>query len=122
MPFGANIFLKPKFWIVLGVQNVQRLCNHHIWYFFIISGGVSSPGYRLGGGAWRRLRLPPKRDVSTAVKVAMVGCLEGERRGWRISLGYSWVTRPGKRLQFANWKDPPFFSWVNQPISTGHFQ
>jgi hypothetical protein len=108
MPFGANIFLKPKFWIVLGVQNVQRLCNHHIWYFFIISGGVSSPGYRLGGGAWRRLRLPPKRDVSTAVKVAMVGCLEGERRGWRISLGYSWVTRPGKRLQFANWKDPPF--------------
>lgn len=29
--------------------------------------------YRLGGGAWRRLRLPPKRDVSTVVKVAMVG-------------------------------------------------
>ena len=23
-------------------------------------------------------------------------------------------TRPGERLQFANWKDPPFCSWENQ--------
>ena len=27
-----------------------------------------------------------------------------------------------KRLQKTNWKDPPFYSWVNQLFRLGHFQ
>ena len=37
-------------------------------------------------------------------------------KSW-VNDGYpAWSTG----LQFANWKDPPFYSWVNQLFRLGH--
>ena len=46
---------------------------------------------------------------------------------WINHVSYCWLSMvffplpSDKRLQKTNWKDPPFYSWVNQLFRLGHF-
>ena len=111
-------------------------------YPFLGIENVSVPRFFLGSIWAKQHRNQDLNDLSAGDQLsAALGNTEGLAfTGWKIGISCNmstvqrnscgwdlWIwgrvklaTRPGKRLQKTNWKDPPCYSWENQLFRLGH--